>query len=87
VLELLENLIWLAKTKAGIGSFYRSQNEMIGDYAAPGRSINRFSLGSKGRHRPNGWKYPGFNSFGRAQDGDHDRPRAQRFISNRRNRL
>ena len=37
-------------------------------YADPGKSINNFGLGGKGRHRSNVWKYPGFNSFGRCRD-------------------
>ena len=56
------------KSNAGMGSFYRSQHELICVYAAPGRPINNFGLGGKGRHRTNVWKYPGFNSFGRGRD-------------------
>jgi DNA modification methylase len=64
----LKNLIVWVKSNAGMGSFYRSQHELICVYAAPGRSINNFGLGGKGRHRTNVWKYPGFNSFGRGRD-------------------
>jgi DNA modification methylase len=64
----LKNLIVWVKSNAGMGSFYRSQHELICVYAAPGRSINNFGLGGKGRHRTNVWKYPGFNSFGRNRD-------------------
>jgi DNA modification methylase len=63
-----KNLICWVKTNAGMGSFYRSQHEMISVHAAPGKSINNFGLGGKGRHRSNVWKYPGFSSFGRGRD-------------------
>ena len=64
----LKNLIVWIKSNAGMGSFYRSQHELIYVYAAPGRPINNFGLGRKGRYRTNVWKYPGFNSFGRGRD-------------------
>lgn len=64
----LKNLIVWVKSNAGMGSFYRSQHELICVYAAPGRPINNFGLGGKGRYRTNVWKYPGFNSFGRGRD-------------------
>lgn len=63
-----KNLIVWIKSNAGMGSFYRSQHELIYVYAAPGRPINNFGLGGKGRYRTNVWKYPGFNSFGRGRD-------------------
>lgn len=69
VFGTLKNLIVWVKTNAGMGSFYRSQHELILVYAAPGqRPINNFGLGSKGRYRTNVWKYPGFNAFGRGRD-------------------
>jgi DNA modification methylase len=68
VFGALKNLIVWVKSNAGMGSFYRSQHELICVYAAPGRPINNFGLGGKGRHRTNVWKYPGFNSFGRGRD-------------------
>ena len=51
-----------------MGSFYRSQHELICVYAAPGKPINNFGLGGKGRHRTNVWEYPGFNGFVRDRD-------------------
>ena len=63
-----KNLIVWVKHNAGLGSFYRSQHELICVYAAPGKPINNFGLGAKGRHRTTVWKYPGFNSFGRHRD-------------------
>src|SRR3984893_1844402 len=64
----LKNLIVWVKANAGLGSFYRSQHEDILVYTAPGRPINNFGLGAKGRHRSNVWKYPGLSSFGRGRD-------------------
>lgn len=60
----LKNLCVWAKTNAGMGTFYRSQHELIlvwkvGD--AP--HINNFGLGETGRHRTNLWTYAGVNSF------------------------
>jgi DNA modification methylase len=64
----MKNLIVWVKRNAGMGSFYRSQHEMICVYAAPGKPINNFGLGGKGRHRSNVWEYPGFNGFIRGRD-------------------
>jgi 16S rRNA G966 N2-methylase RsmD len=64
----MRNLIVWVKRNAGMGSFYRSQHEMICVYAAPGKPINNFGLGGKGRHRTNVWEYPGFNGFVRNRD-------------------
>jgi DNA modification methylase len=60
----LKNLCVWAKTNAGMGTFYRSQHELIlvwkvGD--AP--HVNNFGLGETGRHRTNLWTYAGVNSF------------------------
>ena len=67
----LKNLIVWAKRNAGMGSFYRSQHELIavlknGDAA----HLNTFELGQHGRHRSNLWEYAGGNSFhaGRAEE-------------------
>lgn len=55
--------VW-AKDNAGMGSFYRSQHELVyvfkkGD--AP--HINNFELGQHGRYRTNVWNYPGVNTL------------------------
>jgi DNA modification methylase len=68
VFGALKNLIVWVKANAGMGNFYRSQHELILVYAAPGRPVNNFGLGAKGRHRSNVWKYPGLSSFGRGRD-------------------
>jgi DNA modification methylase len=61
----LKQLIVWVKTNAGMGSFYRSQHELVLVFkngTAP--HINNFELGQHGRHRSNVWTYPGVNSLG-----------------------
>lgn len=60
----LKNLCVWNKTNGGMGTFYRSQHELvlvwkIGD--AP--HTNTFGLGDKGRYRTNVWTYAGANAF------------------------
>ncbi len=60
----LRQLIPWVKDNAGMGTFYRSQHELVfvfkqGD--AP--HINNFELGQHGRYRTNVWFYPGVNTF------------------------
>lgn len=63
------NLIVWAKDNAGMGSFYRSQHELIPAFVAPGAApTNNFGLGSRGRYRTNVWKYPGVNTLGSERD-------------------
>ncbi|HBR69919.1 MAG TPA: DNA methylase N-4 [Rhodospirillaceae bacterium] len=55
--------VW-SKDNAGMGTFYRSQHELVfvfrhGDAA----HINNFELGQHGRYRSNVWNYPGVNTF------------------------
>jgi DNA modification methylase len=64
----MRDLIVWVKKNAGMGSFYRSQHELIAIYATPGKVTNNFGLGAKGRHRTNVWKYAGLNSFRRGRD-------------------
>ena len=66
-----KNLIVWAKRNAGMGTFYRSQHELIAVFKngdAP--HLNTFELGQHGRHRSNLWEYAGGNSFhvGRAEE-------------------
>lgn len=61
--ELRQLCVW-AKDNGGMGTFYRSQHELVfvfkkGD--AP--HINNFELGQHGRYRTNVWNYPGVNTF------------------------
>ena len=61
----LKNLVVWNKTNAGMGSFYRSQHELIFVWKhARGKHINNIELGQHGRHRTNVWTYAGVNTFG-----------------------
>jgi len=67
----LKNLCVWAKTNAGMGSFYRSQHELVFAFKhGTAAHINNFGLGDKGRHRSNLWTYAGANTFraGRMDD-------------------
>jgi DNA modification methylase len=67
--ELKNICVWV-KTNGGMGSFYRSQHEMVCVFkkgTAP--HVNNIQLGRFGRYRTNVWPHAGANSFG----GDRDR--------------
>jgi DNA modification methylase len=71
VYGLPKNMVVWVKPNAGMGTFYRSQHELIFPFKngdAP--HINNFGLGQYGRHRANVWTYAGVNSFraGRLDD-------------------
>ena len=60
----LKNICVWAKTNGGMGTFYRSQHEIVLVWkvgTAP--HTNNFGLGDKGRYRTNVWTYPGVNTF------------------------
>lgn len=60
----LKNVIVWAKDNAGMGTFYRSQHELLFAFKkgqAP--HINTFELGQFGRSRSNVWKYAGVNTI------------------------
>ena len=59
------NLVVWAKTKAGMGSLYRSQHELLPLFKHGNAShINNVELGKNGRRRSNVWNYPGASSIG-----------------------
>lgn len=63
--ELLNLVVW-AKTNGGMGSFYRSQHELIFVFkAGTGKHLNNIQLGRFGRNRTNVWSYPGMTSNSR----------------------
>lgn len=67
----LKNICVWTKTNAGMGSFYRSQHEMVLVFqSGRGRPINNFGLGENGRYRTNVWNYAGANTFRRGRDTD-----------------
>ncbi|GMO16186.1 MULTISPECIES: site-specific DNA-methyltransferase [Bradyrhizobium] len=60
--------VW-AKTNAGMGSFYRSQHELVHVFKnGTAAHINNIELGVHGRNRTNLWTYQGINSFGQQRD-------------------
>ena len=62
--------VWV-KTNGGMGSFYRSQHELVYVFkVGSGPHINNFGLGERGRYRTNVWRYPGVNAFGGNRDAD-----------------
>ena len=68
--ELKNLLIW-DKQSAGMGTFYRSQHELLFAWkngTAP--HINNFGLGETGRYRTNVLSYPGCAGFRRGRDAD-----------------
>lgn len=66
--ELLNLCVW-CKHNAGMGSFYRSQHELVFVFKAGSRRHrNNIQLGQYGRHRSNVWSYPSAKSFGRTTD-------------------
>ena len=55
--------VW-AKDNAGMGTFYRSQHELVFVFKKGNAAhINNFELGQHGRYRTNVWTYPGVNTF------------------------
>jgi DNA modification methylase len=61
-----KNLCVWVKSNAGMGSFYRSQHELIYVFKhGVGPHQNHFGLGAGGRNRSNVWQYRGVNAFGK----------------------
>lgn len=57
-----KNLIIWDKQVAGMGSFYRSQHELLWVMKnGTAKHINNFELGQNGRHRTNVWGYQGMS--------------------------
>lgn len=66
--QTLNLCVW-AKTNGGMGSFYRSQHELVGVFkVGKAPHTNTIQLGRFGRNRSNVWTYPGVNSFGAGRD-------------------
>ena len=63
--ELLNLCVWV-KTNAGMGSFYRSQHELVAVFRNKDAAHrNNIQLGRFGRNRTNVWNYAGANAFPR----------------------
>jgi hypothetical protein len=67
----LKNLCVWAQTNSGMGSFYRSQHELVFVFKK-GRAphVNNVELGRFGRNRSNVWPYAGVNAFGKERDAE-----------------
>lgn len=66
--ELKNLCIWM-KDRAGMGSLYRSQHELVFVFKnGTAAHVNNIQLGSFGRYRTNIWDYPSAVSFGRSGD-------------------
>jgi DNA modification methylase len=64
-LEFKNLCVWV-KSNAGMGSFYRSQHELVFVFKhGTGPHRNNFGLGERGRTRSNVWQYRGVNTFGK----------------------
>ncbi len=69
--DMLNLCVW-TKPNAGMGSFYRSQHELVFVFkAGPGRHQNNVQLGRQGRNRTNVWAYAAGPAFGRAGEEGH----------------
>jgi len=67
--ELKNTCVWV-KSTGGMGTFYRSQHELIFVYKnGKAKHQNHFKLGQHGRYRSNVWNYPSVMHLD-AKDGD-----------------
>ena len=67
----LVNLCVWSKDRAGMGSFYRSQHELVLVFRQPGaKHTNNVQLGKHGVNRSNVWAYPSAASSRKGREGD-----------------
>lgn len=67
----LVNLCVWSKDRGGMGSFYRSQHELVLVFQQPGaKHANNIQLGKHGRNRTNVWSYPSAVSSRKGREGD-----------------
>ncbi|MCW1924262.1 site-specific DNA-methyltransferase [Luteolibacter arcticus] len=65
-----KNLCVWTKSAGGMGTFYRSQHELVFVFkSGSGKHQNHFELGQHGRHRTNVWTYPSVMHL-KEEDGD-----------------
>lgn len=65
--EFKQLIVW-DKQAGGLGSFYRSQYELIFVFkSGRGKHTNTFGLGQHGRFRTNLWTYPGIGAMGKGR--------------------
>lgn len=66
--SLLNLCVWV-KNSGGMGSFYRSQHELVFVFRnGKDQHRNNVQLGQYGRNRTNVWEYPGVNTFSKQTD-------------------
>ncbi|HEY1649013.1 MAG TPA: DNA methyltransferase [Terracidiphilus sp.] len=66
--QLLNLCVWV-KDNGGMGSFYRSQHELVVVFRrGKGRRRNNIQLGKFGRNRTNVWLYPGVQTLSKRSD-------------------
>jgi DNA modification methylase len=66
IYDALLNLCVWTKNNGGMGSFYRSQHELVFVFKnGKAQHRNNVQLGQYGRNRTNVWNYPGVTNFGR----------------------
>jgi hypothetical protein len=69
IYDALLNLCVWTKNNGGMGSFYRSQHELIFVFRnGKGQHRNNVQLGQYGRNRTNVWEYPGVSTFSKQAD-------------------
>lgn len=83
--KLVNLAIW-AKDRAAMGSFLRSQHEMVLIYKTAGKMRNNVSLGKHGRHRTNVWQYPSAKTASKGSDegnmlANHPTPKPVRMVA------
>lgn len=68
--EFKQLIVW-NKGTGGMGTFYRSQHELVFAFkAGKAKHTNNFGLGEKGRDRTNVVDYPGCNTFRKGRNTD-----------------
>lgn len=82
---LIQLCCWV-KNRAGMGSLYRSQHELVLVFRKPGaKHRNNVQLGRNGRNRSNVWDYPAAASSRSGREGDmlkqHPTPKPVEMIA------
>ena len=83
--KLINLAVWV-KDRAGMGSFLRSQHELILIFKMPGKMRNNVELGKNGRHRSNIWCYPSAKTASTGSDegnmlASHPTPKSVRMLA------
>lgn len=83
--KIINLCVW-SKDRSGMGSWYRSQHELILVLSMPGaKPRNNIELGKHGRDRSNVWSYPSAASSRKGREGDmlkgHPTPKNAEMIA------